>query len=937
MVITEKSTDLYARREAGGKGYNLYLLSRQGLPVPAWIVLGSCFFRKFRQATGLEARIAQLLGALSETTPPALEAISAAVLKAVMETPFPSELEQEIRSAYRTLGKSLIAVRSSAADEDSAQYSFAGQLSTFLFVRTEEETLQRLKECWASAYSERSLSYRLQNKLDLTRPIEVAVVFQEMVASRKSGVLFTCDPIRMDPTKLTVNALYGVGEGLVSGLLDGDTFLLEKTTGEKLSEVLARKKSRLLMNDEVTSDGAGGENLHEVPVEEPLRDIPSLDPAELRTLAELARKVESFYRFPQDIEWAERDGRFYLLQSRPVTTQVRNQDGILSIWDNSNIVESYGGITLPLSFSFAHNAYHSVYVQFCEILMIPQHEIRKMDYFLRNMLGLFHGRVYYNLLNWYKLTSILPGFKYNRSFMETMMGTNESLADAIADRIKPPGFQENTSSKILRFVSGLKFLYFHFTIQSMVDAFLRNFHDVYGHYRKIDYSRMPSDEIQRLYQEVEQRMLFEWKAPIVNDYLCMIHFGILKKLTSKWLAKLGDSLQNDLLCGEGNLESAEPTRELIRMAGLIQADPALRALLEATPSEDCMEVLESHAGFAEFRQRVHRYIDLYGFRCMNEMKLEEKDLYQDTSFLFVCLKNYMRTGQTDLHTYEIREKEIRAGAERKVRDNLSGLRKTIYRWSLRNARKAVKNRENTRFCRTRIYGVARAMFHGMGRDFAARGMIASSDDIFYLQIQEIFGAIDATLTIQNLLALVELRKREYTAYEAAEPAARFMTRGPVYWQNDHSPVETGDEAQTSEADLNLPPGAMKGVGCCPGIVEGIVKVVLSPKDNLELNREILVTLRTDPGWIPLYPSASALLVERGGLLSHSAIVAREMGLPTIVGLKGLTQRLKTGMRVRINGETGIVEMLDDLGGVSKGDAAPGKVTEVPKVHEEALT
>jgi len=397
----------------------------------------------------------------------------------------------------------------------------------------------------------------------------------------------------------------------------------------------------------------------------------------------------------------------------------------------------------------------------------------------------------------------------------------------------------------------------------------------------------------------------EWKAPIVNDYLCMVHFGLLKKLTAKWLSHLGEAFQNDLLCGEGNLESAEPTRELIRMAALVSADPQLKRLLEETPSEDCMEALK-RSGFKAFYARVERYIDLYGFRCMNEMKLEEIDLYQDPGFLFVCLKNYQRTGQVDLDTYEKREKEIRRNAEAKISKNLSGPKKWVYLWSLKNARTAVKNRENTRFCRTRIYGVARAMFNGIGRDFAARGIIEKQEDIFYLLMDEIFGAIEAPTPAQDIAAIVDLRKSQYATYQDLEPASRFITRGPTYVMNNHFPVEA---VETNTEVVELPPHCLKGSGCCPGIVEGIVKVVLSPKDNLELNKEILVTLRTDPGWIPLYPSASALLVERGGLLSHSAIVAREMGLPTVVGIKGLTQKLKSGMRVRINGETGLIEIL----------------------------
>lgn len=909
MVITLQSTDSFARREAGGKGYNLYLLSRAGFSVPEWRVLGATQFKIFRTANSLDSRISEVLAELSKVAfgstafADACAEAEERIKALIVAEPLPPQVEASARQAYVPFRGKKIAVRSSAQGEDSAQLSFAGQLSTFLFVETEEDALKRLKECWASAYSARGLSYRAQNKIALDIPIQVAVVFQEMIDSEKSGVLFTCDPIKGKADQIVVNSVYGVGEGLVSGLLDADFFTLEKHSGKLLKSELAMKDSKLVRGD-------SAEGTREVEVEPALREIASLSDAELGKIAEIGREIENFYRCPQDVEWGYRDGKFYVLQARPVTTAVENSTGLLYVWDNSNIVESYGGITLPLSFSFAHHNYHWVYVQFCEILLIPQRDIRRMDYYLRNMLGIFYGRIYYNLLNWYKLTSILPGFKYNRSFMETMMGTRHSLADEIADRIKPPGFHETTASKIRRTISGLKFFYFHLTIQSMVDRFLKYFHQVYDKYRHIDYSRLPADEIQALYQEIENQALLEWKAPIVNDYLCMIHFGILKKLTGLWLANLSDTLQNDLLCGEGNLESAEPTRELIRMAAQVASDPKLKKLFESTPSEDCREALKQAAQdgepFKTFDARVERYIDLYGFRCMNEMKLEEIDLYQDPSFLFVCLKNYLRNGQIDLESYEKREKEIRHTAEKKVRDSLSGWKSLVYHWSLRNARRAVRNRENTRFCRTRIYGIARAMFNGIGRDFAARGMIDKPEDIFYLLMPEVFGAIEATLPAQDLKLLIEVRKKEYARYQDLEPSSRFITRGPTYVMNNHFP----ESEVAEETPIDLPPNCLKGSGCCPGIIEGTVKVVLSPKDDLELNKEILVTLRTDPGWIPLYPSASALLVERGGLLSHSAIVAREMGLPTIVGVPGLTQKLKTGMRVRINGETGLVEILE---------------------------
>jgi len=215
------------------------------------------------------------------------------------------------------------------------------------------------------------------------------------------------------------------------------------------------------------------------------------------------------------------------------------------------------------------------------------------------------------------------------------------------------------------------------------------------------------------------------------------------------------------------------------------------------------------------------------------------------------------------------------------------------------------NRENTRFCRTRVYGVVRLMYYTIGDKLATGGQIDTARDIFYLSLEEFEGLFEGTNTVMNLRSLIELRKAEYTKYEQGDaPDARFMTRGIVYYRNNHFPpaVEI-DESDLAENQL-------KGLGCSPGVIEGEVKVIMGPEDDMELNNQILVTYRTDPGWIPLYPSAKGLLVERGGLLSHSAVVAREMGLPTVVSIKNLTKKIKTGDYIRFDGESGLIEILN---------------------------
>lgn len=895
MLITKISTNTYAQREAGGKGYNLYLLTKENFSIPDWIIISADAFEKFKDFNNLDEKINKLLKPLRKAphSKNNVASISSSINKIIVNAPFDPNGLEEIKKAYKTLQSKIVAVRSSALEEDSRSHSFAGQFDSYLFVKNQKDTLLAIKKCWASTYSERNISYRLQNKLDLmSEKIKIAVILQRMIDADKSGVLFTCDPVKKDSSKIVINSVYGIGEGLVSGKLDSDTYILDKNTLQIVTEQIVPKKTKITGHAKISGTSV-------VLVDKIKQLKPVLTHEELRNLTRMALLIEKFYHFPQDIEWAVKDGQCYLLQSRPVSTGISNEDGILNIWDNSNIIESYGGLTLPLTFTFARYVYHQVYVQFCEILMVPPKKIREMDYFLKNMLGLFNGRVYYNLLNWYRLTGILPGYKYNRSFMESMMGTSKSLEAEIADRIRPPVSQ----SKFIKIFTGLKFLYYHFVIQRKIDEFLLYFNKIYGRYRKLNYSKMTADEIFVVYRELENSLLHEWKAPIINDYLCMVHFGILNKLTNKWLNDLGGSLQNDLLCGQGNLESAEPTRELIRLATEAKKSQKLKQLILDTPAEDTMEAL-NQSSFLDFKKRIDGYINLYGYRCMNEMKLEQKDLYQDPSFLFVCLKNYLQSGSPNLEEFDRREKDIRIKAENKVNKHLKGIKKIIYSWSLKHARKAVRNRENTRFSRTRIYGVVRAWFYNIGRDYARRSFINQPEDIFYLELNELLGTLEGTLTIQDLRLLIELRKKEYKNYEDMELPSRFKTRGPVYWMNDNL-----NQAVPTNENTKLARGVLQGTGCCPGIIKGKVKVVFSSKDDLHLNGEILVATRTDPGWIPLYPMIAGLLVERGSLLSHSAIVAREMGIPTIVGIPNLTQKLKSGMVIRMNGQNGQVEIL----------------------------
>ena len=246
LLVHKDSTKRHAHNEAGGKGYNLFRMTKEKLPVPDWFVIGVSFFEEFKTANKLYDEMEKIVSQYIEKPAVIAEKIEELLLK----TPFPKAMEEKLLSAHQKIfSKKVVAVRSSAFDEDSAAFSFAGQLSSFLYIRTQEKYLESIKRCWASAYSERGLVYRLQNKIDI-KNIKVAVVIQEMIMSEKSGVIFSCDPTTQDPRKIVINAVYGVGEGLVSGLLDGDVVTLEKSTAKLVNQNIVTKNKMLIQDFE---------------------------------------------------------------------------------------------------------------------------------------------------------------------------------------------------------------------------------------------------------------------------------------------------------------------------------------------------------------------------------------------------------------------------------------------------------------------------------------------------------------------------------------------------------------------------------------------------------------------------------------------------------------------------------------------------------------
>jgi pyruvate,water dikinase len=292
------------------------------------------------------------------------------------------------------------------------------------------------------------------------------------------------------------------------------------------------------------------------------------------------------------------------------------------------------------------------------------------------------------------------------------------------------------------------------------------------------------------------------------------------------------------------------------------------------------------------------------------LKLEEPDLHDDPSFIINSVASYIRTGSYSISDMQTREREIRNRAEGKVNERLFGLKKIIYYWMLRQTRKAVKNRENLRFARTKVFGVSRHLFRAIGGNLASLRIVENERDIFFLTLDEIIAFSEGRSLNSDLKSVIADRRRDFIEFKkTCAPPDRFITLGAVGASLAHlSVLAEGDLLRG--ADTSSDPNILTGTPCSPGLVEGRVRVIEDLKDATGPNRDILVTARTDPGWIPLFPACSGLLIERGSLLSHSAVVARELGLPTIVGVSGgIMARLKTGDRVRMDAGKGEIRIL----------------------------
>jgi pyruvate,water dikinase len=812
----------------GGKAATLARLGQLGFDVPPWIVIPPQAFGKIR------------------LKPEALTALSAGL---------------------QWLGPGPFAVRSSARAEDGAEHSHAGQLLSLLDVPT-EHVADAAHKVWRSGFSDGLAAYRNARGLPAD-DLGPAVLVQRMARARVAGVAFSVDPVSGERDTVVVNAVRGLADRLVGGEETGATYRLAKATARVL--------------ERVEDDGC------------------VLADAEAAAVARVVAEIERRLAGPQDVEWAFEGDRLYVLQSRPVTTlhgetvqkpaatpaappRPPALDEPLLVWDNSNIVESYPGIVSPLTFSFARYVYAHAYRSLATLLGVRPAALDANRQAFETLLGRIDGRVYYNLLSWYRTLALLPGFSLNRRHMETMMGVSEALPAYVADRLAPPPPRGLAKlAAILRLARiGARLLVEAIQLPRTIRAFQARLTAALAP-DPAKLAGMPLSALAAEYRALEASLLERWDAPLLNDLICMIAYGASRRLMQRWAGEAGLALHNDVLIGQGDIISAEPAKRVREMGRLAASSAVLLAELEKGDGTGIPRHPELARAFTD-------YIDTFGDRCTEELKLESLPLSEEPTPLLKAIAAAARLPA--------------ASKSRPGSDLISGLGelfprnplcRAVARAALSLAKARVRDRENLRYERTRLFGRVRRILLAAGGKLAASGRLDSQRDVFLLSIDEVLGAIEGWGVTEDLAALARTRRAEMARFAALpEPPERIEQRGSgtAFRPAARAAMAAGPER--------------KGIGASKGIVSGRAKVIRDPRRDVLAQGEILVARFTDPGWIALFANASGIVVERGSLLSHSAIVARELGLPCVVALKGALDWIGTGEEIEIDGGSGIV-------------------------------
>ncbi len=764
-------------------------------------------------------------------------------------SPVPSAIADAVRDAYRAMGSPRVAVRSSATAEDLPDASFAGQQDTILGVSGEEALLDAVRKCWASLWNERAVAYRETHGVDQSE-VRLAVVVQRMVDAQSAGVLFTADPITGRRRRAVIDAVRGLGDQLVSGAVNPDHFVVDPREGT----IIERR-------GDVLSD------------------------AQLRELAALGARVESHYGRPQDIEWAiARDGKLWLVQSRDITTlyplpkNTPDPDQDLRVYFSANVAQGVLGPLTPMglqTFKLIGSALAQVFG------MAVDDAAAGPPLTVEAGMRLFID-----------LTPVLRD-PFARELPERVMGAMEFRSQAIFamlrsdPRLAPRGSASRSRLIVLRRVlrTGAP--------RAALFALLRPDATRQRLLAEVDAGiagvRIPAGPSERL--DAYESLVLTLMPKLFPRLVGLVAPGMLSyTLAARLLgrrARPGE--MQTVLRGLAHNPTTEMDLELWQIARRAREDPTSRSALETYSPAQLSADYRAGALPERLQRDMGAFLARYGHRAIAEIDLGLPRWSEDPAHLLGAIANYQRLDDAAVapdaqFARGAREAEAMIAA---LVSRVHGPRRRVVRFLLRRVRLLGGLREQPKFQIMRIFAICRAMIVPVGTALAERGLLDASDDVFFMTLPEARRAVAG----EDLRATVAGRRATYRRELARRRVPRVL-------------LSDGTEAETllpSSAD-----GGIRGTPASPGIARGAARVILSPAGARLEPGEVLVAPSTDPGWTPLFLTASALVMEMGGMMSHGAVVAREYGIPAVVGVPDATGRIATGARLVVDGSAGTV-------------------------------
>ena len=707
--------------------------------------------------------------------------------------------------------KGKYAVRSSSNIEDGELNSFAGQFDTYLNVE-KKDLKNKIKLCFKSLYNKNVIDYIESKNIDISN-LNMNVIVQDMVDSEYSGVLFTSNPQGIINESVIVVGK-GLGCNVVEDKIDTTSYYYNTTDNTYYYE----------------------------------GKYDYIDKCLVEELINISKKIKELLGDYLDIEFAIKDGVIYILQARDITTLDTDN---LVILDNSNIVESYPNISLPLTISFVKFVYSGVFKGVSYRLLKNEKELNKHEDVFNNMVSSSNGRLYYKISNWYTIIKFLPFNSKIIPVWQEMLGVKNKTYEKDKVKLSLPlkiSTYFNSFKELINAPKNMNMLNKKFN--SINDYFYNNFND-----------DMSISEVKELFEEIKKQVLSIWDITLVNDMYSFIYTGLLKHRLKK-KNKDYEQITNDYISGINNIESLKPIKSLVSLA-----------YIKGKVSEE------------EYKKEFDLYIKLYGDRNLEELKLESKTFRTNPELLENKIEEYRKDKE------KLKQLYINFNEEKKTIINND----LITRMIAKRCSIGISNREISRLNRTRIYGMVRSMFIVCSNRLLEQKLIKDKYDIYYLTIEEIFN-----YEYYDLKKIISKRKNDYVMFKKLPSYSRLIFTNKEfdkYHKNINSNKNIYDENE------------LQGIPCSNGIVEGKVLVVNDINNISNIEDKILVTKMTDPGWVFLLASAKGVISEKGSLLSHTAIISREMKIPSIVGVDKVTEILNNDDIVRMNGSTGKIEII----------------------------